>query len=53
MTAEMPNSPVTWDQPADELEELVGPDSAMMDEDMGEETAQTPQTDFFWEDDEE
>ena len=50
MTAEMPNPPVTWDQPDDELEELVGPDADMM---MEEDADQAPQTDFFWEDDEE
>jgi len=49
MTAEMPNPPMTWDQPEDELEELIGPDSDLMED----EPEQTPQTDFFWEDDEE
>jgi hypothetical protein len=48
MTAEMPNSPVTWDQPDEELEEFAGPDSDMM-----EDPDQPAQTDFFWEDDEE
>jgi hypothetical protein len=46
MTAEMPNSPVTWDQPDDELEELAAPDT----DDL---TPDPTQTDFFWEDDEE
>ncbi|GAA4263634.1 hypothetical protein GCM10022255_109950 [Dactylosporangium darangshiense] len=49
MTAEMPNSPVTWDQPDDELDELAGPDSDLLEEDPD----QASQTDFFWEDDEE
>ncbi|WP_433080054.1 hypothetical protein ACQP2P_40525 [Dactylosporangium sp. CA-139114] len=45
----MPNSRVTWDQSDDELDELAAPDSDLLADDP----AQTAETDFFWEDDEE
>ncbi|WP_433051120.1 hypothetical protein [Dactylosporangium sp. CS-033363] len=53
MTAEMPNSRVTWDQPDDELDELAAPDADLLADDLSADPAQTAETDFFWEDDEE
>jgi len=57
MTAEMPNSRVTWDQPDDELEELAAPDGDLLaapDADLlADDPAQPTAADFFWEDDEE
>jgi hypothetical protein len=52
MTAEMPKSPASWDQPDDELDELA-PDSDLLADDLDADPAQTAETDFFWEDDEE
>ena len=45
----MTEMPVTWEQPDDELEDLIGPDTDLMDQ----EPEQPTPTDFFWEDDEE
>jgi hypothetical protein len=45
----MTEMPVTWEQPDDELEDLIGPDTDLMDS----EAEQPTPTDFFWEDDEE
>ncbi|WP_432978898.1 hypothetical protein [Dactylosporangium sp. CA-233914] len=45
----MPNSPVTWDQPDEELDDLTGPDAELLSDDPD----QPSETDFFWEDEEE